>query len=227
MPKADSRKKPKMVKSMALVPIPRETGKRGRPAPGVADRKRWVMFKVHGKPVEEIANICHCSPIAVQESIDYMEQYRLYYSNDLLETKIRETAMERMDAVGTVFDGGLKANKSVQQRDGRSKSMPDWGTRLKTVETMKSLIESVQPKAAGIQLNQQFNNGQGGPGFGPGLSFEAMLRKKREAAGMANDQEVDIIDAEVSQEDEIEDEFADFGGSGDEDEDEEGDERAE
>jgi hypothetical protein len=95
---------------------------------------------------------------------------------------------------------------------------------LKVVSEVRALIETAKPKTPAVQLNQQFNNGlTGGNGYGPGMSFERMLRAKREQAGLANDQEIETIDG-VTQEDELADEFAEFGGDEGEDGEEDGDE---
>ncbi len=206
--------------------VPELAGKKGaavKPRPSEADRVRWVMFKAHGKPIEEIAELTHTTAIAVQKSINEMENYQSYYSISALETKTIETVMNQMDGVGKVFNDGLKANKSISIGGGKTKSVTDWSTRLKTAETIKSLMETVRPKGPGIQFNQQINTADSGTTFASGMSFEAMLRKKREQYGLANYQEVETVEAEVSHEDAVDAEFAEFGG----DEDDEGESDAE
>lgn len=187
-----------------------------KPTPTEADRVRWVMYKAHGKPIEEIAALMNCGPIEVQRSINEMENYQQYYSVSALETKTIETVMNQMDGVGKVFNDGLKANKTVPNGQGKTKSVTDWSTRIKTVETIKNLIETVRPRSPNFQLNQQINSGASSGGqFTSGMSFESLLRKKREQYGLANEQEVDVIEAEVSHEDSVADEFAEFGGNED------------
>jgi len=192
-----------------------------KPSPTESDRVRWVMFKAHGKPIEEIAALTGSTAIAVQKSINEMENYQSYFSVSALETKTIETVMNQMDGVGKVFNEGLKANKSISLGGGKTKSVTDWGTRLKTAETIKSLMETVRPKGPGIQFNQQINTAEPGATFASGMSFEAMLRKKREQYGLANEQEVETVEAEISHEDSVADEFADFGGGDDDDDGEE------
>ena len=208
-----SRKKP----SSLAIYVPELAGKKPakKPNPSEVDRVRWVMHKAHGKPVEEIAELTHCTPIAVQRSIAEMENYQHYFSISALETKTIETVMNRMDGVGKVFDEGLKAQKVMSLGGGKTESVTDWSTRLKTVETIKNLVETVRPRGPGIQFNQQINATNPAGQLTSGMSFEALLRKKREQYGLANEQEIETVDAEVSHEESVESEFAEFGGDDD------------
>jgi hypothetical protein len=116
----------------------------------------------------------------------------------------------------------MKAEKVifVDKETGKVKTHPDTAMRLKTVEQVRGMMETVQPKTPALQLNQQFNaGGIAGGGFGPGMSFEQILRKKREQIGLANEQEIEEAEV-VSAEDEIADEFKDFGEDEEEVEDE-------
>lgn len=217
MPSAAAKKK-----ATALA-LPQDVGssKRGRPMPGKADLRRYVMHKVHGMSPEEIAERTKCSPIAVQESINYVTEYKGYYSNELLQTKIIEVTMEHMEQVGKVWTGGLNAKK--KEKDGRV--VADTTTRLKTVESIRSMVEVVQPKAPGVQLNQQFNNPAGGPGgqFSPGMSFESRLRAIREKRGLKNEDAVEVLEGQTGEDGEsLEDELDGIGVDLDEGDEEEG-----
>ena len=191
--------------------------------PGPADRRRHFLHVAQGLSIEEISGMEKASVLAVSQSLQNVAEYKYSYSADMLDLKMTEVAMSQMEGVSEVFKNGLKAEKIlfVDKETGDTKTAPDTAMQLKTVEAIRSFAETAKPKAPAVQLNQQFNNGQmGGPGGGPGMSFEAILRKKREQAGLKNEQDMETIDAEMEEEED--DEFADFGGDiDDEDEDSE------
>lgn len=171
-------------KSTALtVPAPPREG--AKPKPGRMDIRRWVMATVSGMSTAEIATRTGVSPQIAQASIDRVKEYRGFYSNDLLQSRLIEVAMDQLGNVGKVWNRGMKATK----RDNKSQRMvADVLVQLKTVDSVRSFVETVQPKGPGIQLNQQFNNGGGGNGHGTGtgMSFEARLREQRAKRGLTN-----------------------------------------
>ena len=186
------------------------------------DRRRWWLHVGKGLSVEEIANLEKVAPTTVQGSIDCMEMYKFSMQNEMLNMKVVETALQQMDSVGVVLQESMKAKKvvHVNAETGKIQEVADTAMRLKAVETVRSFIETIQPKGPGIQLNQQFNNGAAGAGISSGMSFEAVLRKKREERGMINGQGINESGVEESVEDSVSREFAEFGGD-EEDEDDE------
>jgi len=193
------------------------------PSPGPTDLKRWYLMEVDGLSVDQIAAKQGRKPFEVQASIDYIKEWEFRNSMRMLNAKTVSVAMNNLDGVDRVFGQGLKADKVifVNKETGAVKKAPDIATRLKTVESIRSFIETVQPKAPGLQLNQQFVGGQVAGGYGSAVSFESILRKKREARGLINSQDAEIIHAEMTHEEQIADEFKDFGGSGDDEDDDE------
>lgn len=197
------------------------------PSPAGKDMRRWYQHKAQGMSVEEIARLEETNPLNVQASLDYMDEWKLRNSLEILGTKAVEIAMRNMDEHGRTIQRGMKAEKVVyvNQATGKVKKAPDIAMQLKAAAENRALIETVQPKGPALQLNQQNNFGMpGGGGFGPTASFEAILRKKREEKGLVNSQEAEIIAAELTHEEAIADEFKDLGGEddgddGDEDED--------
>jgi hypothetical protein len=183
-----------------------------------------LLFEEDGKSVEEIAAIEKVNVVQIQESLDYIKEWRYNNRLSLLTPKVISVLMREVEGMGDVFHRGMKATKVVHinKDTGKIKTVPDIAMQLKTTGEMRALIESVSPKTPLLQNNTQINNGMPGHSFSNGMSFEALLRRKREQRGLANDQEVDVIDAPQTREEEIADEFAEFGG--DEGEDEEGDE---
>lgn len=215
-------------KSAAIVKarLKSKPARRAMPSPSALDMHRWTQVEVMGLSIEQIAALGKTNVLNVQDSIDYIKEWKFRHSTGMLETKLIEVTMAQMDGVSRVFDQGLKAEKVVyvNQKTGKVKKAPDMGMRLKTVEGIRSLVETSLPKGPAVQLNQQFNNGMPGSGFGPRMSFEAILREKREARGLVNAQEAEILQAEMTHAESVADEFKDLGGD---DEDEEEDDDAE
>lgn len=182
------------------------------PDPTAKDRARWLDFKA-GRSIEEIAARNNTSVAVIQESINEIERYHLRYSNQAIAIEVNRQVLESLPKVATVWDGGLKAKKIVPVGGGKTRTVDDHATRLKTAESIKSFAELAQPKGPGFQLNQQFNNGGSqNPSYQAGMSFESRLRAIRERRGLTNGEDQEqIIDAEVDEEQSLEDELADQG----------------
>ena len=191
-------------------------------SPRAVDIRRWFQFR-EGSSIDQIAAQDGRSPTVIQESIDRVKEWKETNSLDMLSTKTIEVAMRQMESVGDVLQRGMNAEKVifVNQATGRVKKAPDIAMQLKSVAEVRGLFETVQPKGPLLQNNTQ--NNFGSPGFSGGstLSFEAILRKKREAKGLLNAQDAEIIHEEMTHEESVADEFKDLGGD---DEDEDGDE---
>lgn len=196
------------------------------PSPSGADLRRWSQIEGMGMSADQVAAIEKTNILNVQASLDYIKEWKMRNSTAMLETKAVEVAMAQMDDIGKLYQRGMKAEKVlfVHPKTGKVKKGPDIAMQLKTAGEVRALIETVQPKGPALQVNQQFNNGVGGTAFGSSVSFEAILRKKREEHGLANSQDVQIIEGELSHEEQIADEFKDFGGTDDDEDDDEEDE---
>lgn len=206
----------------------RQGERRPMPSPGKTDLRRWFLFDTMQMTEQAIADKEKTSVLNVHDSIEYIKEWKFRNSTAMLDTKFIEVVMSQMDDVGRVYQRGMKAEKvvHVNQKTGKVKKMPDIAMQLKTAAEIRSAVETVHPKGPALQFNQQNNIGVGGGGYGPGASFEAILRKKREEKGLLNSQEAEIIEGELTHAEQIQDEFKDFGGSdddGDDGDDDEGD----
>lgn len=208
-------------KSTALTTYRRlDLSRRYLPPPAGADLRRWFLYEGQGMSVIDIAaREGNTKPEIVQASIDYIKEYQFRNHIGMLNAKTVQVAMERLDDVSTTLKGALKADKvvHVDRETGELKKAPDWGTRLKAAAENRAMIETMQPRTPGVMVNQQFNTAVAGYSGGGGMSFESVLRRKREMKGLANEQEVDTVDAELTHEEQIADEFKDFGGDEDDD----------
>lgn len=216
----------KKTRALAIVKPQARGGRRFMPSPGSADLRRWFMFDTLGMTEQAIAEKEKTNPLNVRDSIDYIKEWKFRNSTAMLDTKFVEVVMSQLDDVGKVYQRGMKAEKVVyvNQKTGKVKKMPDIAMQLKTAAEIRNAVDTIHPKGPLVQNNQQNNFGAaGGGGYGPGASFEAILRKKREEKGLLNSQDTEIMDAELTHEESVADEFKDFGGSGDDDEDEDED----
>jgi hypothetical protein len=194
--------------------------------PTPADKRRWFLVEGNQKTVEQVAVEEGVSSLVVQTSIDRIRSWMFRNQLPVLTVSMVETILGQLEGMNKVFQQGMKAEKVifVDKETGKVTKTPDTAMRLKTITEIRGLMETVQPRTPLVQTNQQFINGVsgGGNGYGPSMSFEAILRKKRGEVGLANEQE--IAEAEiVTAEDELSNEFKDFGGDeddGEEDEDE-------
>ena len=192
--------------------------------PTPADKRRWFLVEGNQKTVEQVAVEEGVSPLVVQTSIDRIRSWMFRNQLPVLTVSMVETLLDQIGGMSKVFQQGMKAEKVifVDKETGKVKKAPDTAMRLKTITEIRGLMETVQPRTPLVQTNQQFINGvPGGENrYGPSMSFEAILRKKRGEVGLANEQE--IAEAEiVTAEDELANEFKDFGGDEDDEEGEE------
>jgi len=196
--------------------------RKAMPSPGDTDLRRWYMHDSLGLTEEQIAKRENTSVPIVQASLEYVKEWKFRNSSAFLDTKFIEIITDQLDDVALVYQRGMKATKVVHidRETGKITSKPDMAMQLKTATEIRSAIETIHPKGPLIQNNQQNNFGSSGGGYGGGMSFEAILRKKREEKGLINSQEAQLIEAELTHEESIADEFKDFGGSGDDDDNE-------
>lgn len=191
-------------------------------SPGPTDLHRWFLYDCEGLSIDAIADLQNMDALVVQASIDYIKEWKFRNQMSLLNVKFVSIAMDNMDGINQQWKLGLKADKviHVDRETGKIKKAPDTAMRLKTIDSIRNFVDTVTPKAPLVQNNTQFNNGQSSGG-GSSISFEAILRKKREQRGMLNSQDAEILHEELTAEEAIADEFKDFGGSDEDEEDEE------
>jgi hypothetical protein len=197
---------------------------RHMPQPNAKDMSYWYLHEQRGLAVDEIANLKGVKSFAVQASLDYVQEWKHRNNLQNVEAKLNFEIMKSLDGVGKVLQEGMKAEKVVHidRVTGKMKKVADHAMRVKVVAEVRALIDTAKPRTPAVQLNQQFNNGSpGGGGYGPGVSFEAILRKKREARGLLNSQSDEAVGPELSHADSVAEEFKDF--CGDEDEEDEDD----
>lgn len=156
----------------------------------------------------------------VQDSLDRYDSARAEVSNEEVDFAVNQVILKSMTEVGTVLKTGLRAKISEnihigKDKEGKDKyrrvTRPDTTTQLKTIDTMKNLMDSIRPKGGGIAItsNTQVNNpGSGTPGGRPqGLSFEDRVRRNRQR----KIDEGEVVDAEVIEEQTLEEELSDIG----------------
>lgn len=147
--------------------------------------------------------------MVVQESLNYVEEYKLYNSNDLVDIKINEVILDSIGETGRVFKRGMRAKR----RDGKGRLVDDHATQLKAVDTMKNFAELARPKVPAVQVNTQFNNAGGGgqPGVPQAGSFESWLRNRRAEQGLDNGEDYIEGEGALNKVQSAEDELADIG----------------
>lgn len=205
-----------------------DLSRRYLPAPAGADLRRWFLYEGQGMSVNDIAaREGGAKPEVVQASIDYIKEYQFRNQIGILNAKTVQVAMERLDDTNVAIEGALKAKKvvHVDRETGKVTQVEDHAMRLKAAAENRALIETMQPRTPGVMVNQQFNSSMAvnGYGGGGGMSFESVLRRKRELKGMVNEQ-VETVEAELSHEEQVAKEFEDFGGDEEEDEEDENEE---
>lgn len=178
------------------------------------DKFRVYLYR-KGVSVEEIATQTGCNLVQVQDSLQRYEMARAEVSNEEVDMAINQTVLKSMAATEKVFSEALRAKHVNITFDKNNKKIketrPDHATRLKAVDTIKNLMDSVRPKGGGIivNANTQVNNGGGQSGYegGRGLSFEDRIRRRRKQ----REDEGEILEAEISEVQSVEDELADIG----------------
>lgn len=185
--------------------------------PSKKDRDRYLLSR-RGWTAEALAGREGVKEHIIKASI---EKYQLY--RDSLDVTEQDLVLAEMTSriapkAEKVLSDAMKAEHTVNVGRGQKvimKKVADHTTRIKAVETWKSIVETGRPKGGGIQINTQVNNGKDGAGTPTstrGFDFEARLRDIRERKGLKNDEsviEADFDDAEET--DALADELAEMG----------------
>lgn len=181
------------------------------------DKFRVYLYR-KGVSVDDIATQTGCNLVQVQDSLQRYEMARAEVSNEEVDMAINQTVLKSMEATQKVFSEALKANHidiTYDKKNQMKKQIrPDHATRLKAVDTMKNLMDSVRPKGGGITVNAntQVNNGNvNSPNAPRAFDFESRLRDIRKRKGL--DINEHVIDGEVVDEehDELADELSELG----------------
>lgn len=199
--------------------------------PSKKDKDRYLLSR-RGWTTEQLAARENVKEPVIKASIERYQLYRDSLAIDEQDLHIAEMTSRLMPGAEKVLAGAMKAERVVLVSTRGSKTITkkvvDHDTRIKAVETIKSLMETGRPKGGGININTQVNNGRG-EGGAPlavrGFDFEARLRNIREKKGLVNDEAIPDAEFEDVQSTAAE-ELADIGIDidDDEDDDEDGDE---
>lgn len=190
------------------------------------------MKKVRGWSDDQLATHFSVSIDKVRQAIDRWDLHRASFTNEEIDMAINHMAVSILPKAQKVFEQGLTAQKSEVFYKGKkaiTRKVADHHTRIKTLDSFRSLIEAVRPKGVGVQVNTQINNPANQvPETPRGFDFESRLRMIRQEKGLTNDegtQDADYEDADP--ESVLSDELAEIGIELPDDEDENDDDESE
>jgi hypothetical protein len=215
--------------STALALLSRSPVSLGKPQK--KDRDLWLMKK-RGWSDDQLATRFNVSIDAVRKAVDRWELHRASFANDEIDIAINQMAVSLLPKAQRVLEQGMMAQKTQTVHKGKkviSTRVIDHSTRIKTLDSFKSLLEAVRPKGVGVQVNTQINNPANTPAAVPkGYDFESRLRLIRQEKGLTNDEGTLDADYEDSDpESALSDELAEIGielpDDDEDDDDEEGD----
>ena len=180
--------------------------------PNKQDRARWFLFK-RSVSLEEISKRHGVSVVAVQKSIDRMEAYNAQTSNEIVDMRRNEMAINLADKAEAALGRALDAKTIVRRENKRGKlvvasSDPDHKTQIEAARQVKDLLESVIPKGGGVNIAVQQNANQT-VDTSRRSNFEERLRAIRERRGLTNSENVQEADYEDVDESAERDESAD------------------
>ncbi len=188
----------------ALALITRSPVSLGKPQK--KDRDLWLMKK-RGWSDDQLATTFNVSIESVRKATDRWELHRCSFANDEIDMSINQMAAALLPKAQKVLADGMSAMKTETTHRGKkviSTRVIDHHTRIKTLDSFKSLLEAVRPKGVGVQVNTQINNPANQPAPVPkGYDFESRLRMIRQEKGLTNDEgtldgEFDEVDPDES-----------------------------
>lgn len=180
------------------------------------DMSRWFDFRA-GTSAEEIAARENVKLETVMASLSRMRAHQERNSQASAETAVREMFLERLPQASGVFIEAMNAtttqtrtevvhefNEETQRNEWVDKEVteqvPDHQLRLKAVDSLKALLQSVQPKTPMVQVDARsqtnFNNGLLGAGAASpesqqrAISFESIMRQRRLEMGLSDIKEL-------------------------------------
>jgi hypothetical protein len=189
------------------------------------DMSRWFDFRA-GTSAEEIAARENVKLDTVMASLSRMRAHQERNSQTSAETAVREMFLERLPQAAGVFIDAMNATTTqtrtevvheFNEETGRAEwvdkevteQVPDHQLRLKAVDSLKALLQSVQPKTPMVQVDARsqtnFNNGLLGAGAATpesqqrAISFESIMRQRRLEMGLADAKELTAGDSAATE----------------------------
>lgn len=175
--------------------------------PTKSDSVRWHMFREKRMSFEEIAELQHVDIAAIEASVDRVEAYRALTSNAEISAELNSMVMDLATDAKSALRGALKADHVIRRTTPEGASVevsrsPDDKTRLAAFTVFQKLADRNLPKGGGVNVAVQQNvNASVNPD--KHISFEELLRQRREAQGLSNGdsvQEADYVDVDESDE---------------------------
>jgi hypothetical protein len=185
------------------------------------DRLCWEYSKAGSDP-SYIAVMMNASVEEVTEGVTAVERWKAANSREIVEAAMNEQAILAIEPVGRTLAAAQSARRLVAAAVYHPKTgevlrdaeyAPDYQTQIAATEAVARIVESVQARGPGVQVNVGGNqlhlNGGGG------RSFEERLRMQREKRGM-REREMDVVTIDGGAAEVMRD-----GSAGDTDDDEE------
>lgn len=192
--------------------------------PSKKDRDRFILSR-KGWTTEQLAVRENVKETVIKDSITKYQLYKDSLGFDEQDLHLAEMNARLMPGAEKALAGAMQAKRTIYTGK-KARQVIDHDTRIKAVDTWKTIMEMSRPKGGGISINTQVNNGnQGGgaPTATRGFDFEARLRNIREKKGLVNDEvipDAEFLDVQSTAAEEL----ADIGIDIDEDEDDEDEE---
>ena len=157
--------------------------------PAATHLQRWAKKTALGLTVEEIAEDEGVEVRYVKSSLQKVEQWKTFNSDEMMKAAVTEQIIVNAPAMGKAIKGGLTAkslltdDKGAAVKDGKGNPVmvDDHATRAKYLDKSTNLINAMLPKAALIQNNNSMST-QVGVGIkvgGTTAGFETNLRAIR------------------------------------------------
>jgi hypothetical protein len=196
------------------------------------ERELWLCKK-KGWTDDQLAVRFKMTELAVKAAIGRHELWRAQFDNAEVDLEVNRLIIgQALPQAAKVLIDGMKATTTENVGRGKNvimRKVADHATRLKSVEMMKTLMDTTRPRGGGIQFNQQINAAGGqqdGAVSGRGFDYETRLRQIRESKGISNDAGIPDADFEDVEQGGIAEELAKIGIEipGEDKEDDEGEE---
>lgn len=185
--------------------------------PTKRDKEIYLLYR-GGVSTETLAVRYGVKEPAIKAAIERWVLERDSYNIEEQNLELAKMTSRLSSGAEKVIADAMKAQHTVNVGRGQKvimKKVADHATRIKAVETWKSIVETGRPKGGGIQINTQVNNGKDGAGTPTstrGFDFEARLRDIRERKGLKDDESVIEADFDEAEEtDALADELAEMG----------------
>lgn len=142
----------------------------------------YQMKESVGLSEQEIASQMGMTIADVNEAVKTVRSRMLRVSDEIVQMHTKEVFVELQEQIKDATSEALRATKMTDAGE----EIADHRVRLKAIETISKMVgESGKRAAAGVQINQQFNNQASDTGKSS-FSFESVLRKVREEKGLSN-----------------------------------------